>query len=122
MSKADDNNHNLLQKNQLAWLFVYLSIAAVLSFILPFPISWGVLLIVLISLNIIRAEMALRKAGIGGIKGWYKGFSSLGFSRGWGASNNSSTYKPLKFYCMNCGNEHKKITCPKCGSKAVRAS
>lgn len=29
-------------------------------------------------------------------------------------------YNPLKFYCMDCGKEHRKRICPKCGSMAVR--
>jgi Zn finger protein HypA/HybF involved in hydrogenase expression len=29
-------------------------------------------------------------------------------------------YSPIKFYCMNCGYEHRENACPKCGSKAVR--
>jgi predicted RNA-binding Zn-ribbon protein involved in translation (DUF1610 family) len=45
--------------------------------------------------------------------------SSLG-----GSWNNSvgtgMGYSPIKFYCMNCGNEHREYACPKCGSKAVR--
>jgi hypothetical protein len=100
------------------WLFVYLGIGLTLSLILPFPISLGVLLLVLFLVNIVRTEIALRKAGIGGIKGLYKSSSSLGFRRGIG---NGLIYTPLKFYCMNCGHEHRKIACPKCGSKAVRA-
>jgi hypothetical protein len=66
--------------------------------------------------------MVLKKAGMGGIKGWYKSYSSLQSGRGWGSGGDSLTYKPLTFYCMRCGNPHNKIACPKCGSKAVRAS
>jgi rubrerythrin len=62
-------------------------------------------------------ELALRKAGIGGIKGLYKSLSSLEFGRDIG---NSSGYAQLKFYCMNCGYEHGENACPKCGSKAVK--
>jgi ribosomal protein L37AE/L43A len=80
----------------------------------PFPISVGVLLLVLFLVNIARTEIALRKAGIGGL---YRSHSSLGLRRG---IRNGLVYTPLKFYCMNCGQEHKKIACPKCGSKAVR--
>jgi len=29
-------------------------------------------------------------------------------------------YGPLKYYCMGCGKEHKKIACPNCGSKMKR--
>ncbi|MGA8483481.1 MAG: hypothetical protein WB706_03705 [Nitrososphaeraceae archaeon] len=95
-------------------MLLYLGIALFLSIVFPFQIALIILLIVLISLNIIRAERRLRKAGVGGIKGWYKSFSSS-------ATSNDSAYNSLKFRCMNCGNEHNKIACPKCGSKAVKA-
>jgi hypothetical protein len=117
MSKYDNNNENQIRDNYLTWLFVYMSIGLVIALVLPFPISVGVLLLVLFLVNMVRTEIALRKAGIGGIKGLYKSYSSLGFRHG---TRNGLVYTPLKFYCMNCGHEHKKIACPKCGSKAVR--
>ena len=96
-----------------------MGIGLALASILPFPISLAVLLLVLFLVNIVRTELALRKAGIGGIKGLYKSYSSLGLRRG---LRNGFVYTPLKFYCMNCGYEHHEIACPKCGSKAVRAA
>jgi hypothetical protein len=69
----------------------------------------------------IRANIALKKAGLEGIKGWYKLFSSLESGRSRGSGINNSLYKPVRFCCLNCGNEHNKTACPKCGSKAVRA-
>jgi hypothetical protein len=118
LSKFDKNNENQIQNNYLIWLFIYMGIGLVLSLILPFPISLGVLVLVLFTVNIVRTEIALRKAGMGGIKGWYKSSSFLGFGS---RSSNGVIYTPLKFYCMNCGNEHREFACPKCGSKAVRA-
>jgi hypothetical protein len=95
-----------------------MGIGFALSLILPFPLSLGVLVLVLFSVNIVRTEIALRKEGMEGIKGLYKSFSSLGFgSRG----SNNVVYTPLKFYCMICDYEHRKVACPKCGSKAVKA-
>jgi len=99
-------------------MVIYLGIAALVSFILPFPIGLGVLLIVIFSVNIVRAEIRLRKAGVGGIKGWYDSFSSSGFGH---STSNNHLYTPIKFCCMNCGSEHRKIACPNCGSKAVKA-
>jgi hypothetical protein len=101
-------------------MFFSLGTAVILSLLLPFPIGFLASIVVLFCLNIIRAEIRLRKAGMGGIKGYYKSFSSFKSGQGGGAGN-SFLYKPLTFSCMNCGHEHKKIACPKCGSKAVRA-
>jgi rRNA maturation endonuclease Nob1 len=28
--------------------------------------------------------------------------------------------RPLKYYCLRCGKEHREITCPNCGSKMKR--
>jgi len=92
---------NLAGKNQLAWMLISLGTVVILSLLLPFPIGFLASIVVLFSLNIIRAEVMLRKAGMGGIRGYYK---------------------PLTFSCMNCGHEHRKVACPNCGSKAVRVS
>jgi hypothetical protein len=119
MSRVNDSD-SLAEKNYLAWLLLIVTVVT-LSLILPFPISLLLSLIVIFSLSIIRANMVLKRAGMGGIKGWYKSYSSLQSGRGWGTGGDSFTYKPLTFYCMLCGNPHKKIACPKCGSKAVTA-
>jgi hypothetical protein len=114
MSRA---NNNIGGMNYLVWLLISLGTVVILSFVLPFPISFVVSLLVVFSVNIIRAEMMLRKAGMGGIKGLFK---SSGFDGGFGTGINTSIFRPLRFSCMNCGNVHNKIACPKCGSKAVR--
>jgi hypothetical protein len=44
-----------------------------------------------------------RYGGIGGIK------DMLGMQQ-----------RPLKYYCMGCGKEHREISCPNCGSKMKR--
>jgi hypothetical protein len=120
MSKPDGND-KLVSNNGLAWLLVTLAAVVILTLTLPFPVSFIVSLLVIISLNVIRADIALKKAGMGGIRSWYKSYSSLSSSRGWDRNVKDSLYKPIKFSCMSCGNEHNKVECPKCGSKAVRA-
>jgi hypothetical protein len=120
MAKANDN-YNPAKKNYLIWLFISIAIVFMLPFILPFPISFIVSLIIILCLGIFRADIALRKAGRGGIKGWYKSLSSSEFGRGWGTGVKGSAYQRVRFSCINCDNEHNKIACPKCGSKAVRA-
>jgi len=122
MGEASDRNDNPAEDNSLPWLLISLVTVVILTLILPFPVSFLVSLIVIFSLSIIRANIVLKKVGMGGIKGWYKSFSSSQSGRGWGTGGDSFTYKPLKFYCMRCGNPHNKIACPNCDSKAVRAS
>ena len=67
-----------------AWLLISVVIVVILTLVLPFPISFLVSLIVIFSLNIIRTDIALKKADMGGIKGWYKSSSSFESGRGWG--------------------------------------
>ena len=103
----------------------YMGIGLVISFIVPFPISFVIALLVFLLLNTVRMHIALRRQGVAcGIKGLYKSTSS---SFG-GSSNNNSTfgggslgYSPIKFHCINCGYEHRENACPQCSSKAVRA-
>jgi hypothetical protein len=119
MAKTNDN-YSPAERNYLIWFSISMAIVVMLHFVLPFPISFIVSLIVIFCLSVYRDDMALRKAGMGGIKGWYKSLFSSGFGRWWGTGINGSAYQPLRFSCMNCGIEHNKIACPKCGSKAVR--
>lgn len=97
-----------------------MGIGIALSFILPFPVSFGVLLLVLIVLNIYRTDLTLRRQGKGGIKGLYKSMSSCIANRGSDFGAEDTGFSPIKFYCINCGYEHEDNTCPKCGSKAVK--
>ena len=40
-------------------------------------------------------------------------FSNVAHSTDYGQSQ-------VRYYCMKCGNEHREIACPKCGSKIKR--
>jgi hypothetical protein len=103
-----------------------MGIGLVISFIVPFPISFGIALLVFFLLNAVRMHIALKRQGVpGGIKELYKSMSS---SFGGSSNNNNNVfgggglgYSPIKFYCMNYGYEHRENACPKCSSKAVRA-
>ena len=52
-------NNPLRSNNYLTWLLVYLSIALAISFIGPFPVSFGVSVLVLVLLNVFRTDLAL---------------------------------------------------------------
>jgi hypothetical protein len=115
------SNNNQILTNYWVWFIAYMGIGLAISFVVPFPLSLGIALLVFFALNAARMHIALKRQGMpGGLKDVYKSMtSSLG-----GSWNNSvgkgMGYSPIKFYCMNCGNEHKEYSCPKCGSKAVR--
>ena len=84
-NNVDSNKNNPIQSmSYLTWMFIYIGIGLAISFIIPFPISLGVLLLVCALLNIYRTDFALKRQGRGGIKGLYKSLSS-------GANQSSGT-------------------------------
>ena len=119
-NNVGNNKNNPFQNNNYwSWLLIYMGIGLAISFIVPFPISLGVLLLVFVLINVYRTDRVLKRQGRGGIKGLYKSMTSV-------ANNNTGLgaegfgYSPIKFYCMSCGYEHRNDACPKCGSKAVK--
>src|SRR5215475_14150907 len=123
MDYIGSNKSNEIRNDYFIWLIIYLGIGFAVSFILPFPISIVVYLVIFFFLNVIRTETALRKRGPGGIRGLYRSLSSFRNSAGFGGFGGFGGFNhtPLKFYCMNCGYEHRKAVCPKCGSKMRKA-
>jgi hypothetical protein len=119
MAKANGND-NSSERIYLMWLYTSFALVFVLPILLSFPMSLIVSLIVVICLGIYRADMVLKKAGKRGIKDWYQSLSLLDSDLGGRRGINGSEFKLLRFSCVNCGNEHNKVACPKCGSKAVR--
>jgi hypothetical protein len=115
----NNNNNNQILSNYLLWLCIYLVAAVATVFIIPFPFSFYLSITVLLLVNIVRKRVALRRSNKSILRAVYEWFSSFGDNdkldrmiRFW--------HNPIKFYCMNCGKEHGKIVCPRCGSKAVR--
>jgi hypothetical protein len=88
-------------------------IGIVLVLTLPFPYDLASVLGLFILINFLRGRNILKKyGGTSGIKNIFGSLSSPM------SDNNQS--RPLKYYCMNCGKEHRKIACPNCGSKMKR--
>jgi hypothetical protein len=116
---GSDSNRHEIQTNYWVWLAAYLVIGLAVSFVVPFPLSFAIALLVYFILNAARMHIALKRQGMqGGLKDLYKSMtSSLGGS--WNSGTNMG-YSPIKYYCMNCSYEHRENACPKCGSKAVR--
>jgi hypothetical protein len=109
----NQNNNNQILSNYLFWLCIYLAAAVPIVFIIPFPFSFYLSMTVLLLVNIVRRKVALRKSNKSILRAVYEWFGSFGDTdkldrmiRFW--------HNLIKFYCMNCGKEHRKI------AKAVR--
>ncbi len=100
------NNNKQFLLNQLVWLGISFGTSLTISFLLPFPISLGVIFGVFILLN-----MYMRRVIPKGINSAGGSMSSM-----FKTSNGSS----LKYYCMICGTLHNEVACLKCGSKMTR--
>jgi hypothetical protein len=98
-----------LLMNHLIWMGMSIGISLTLSSLIPFPISIVVIIGTFLLLNFyLRRRMIARMGGINN--------SMMGA----GMFSPTSTYGPMKYYCMSCGTQHKQIACPKCGSKMKR--
>jgi hypothetical protein len=107
------SNNKKFILNQILWLGISLGISLAISMILPFPTSLVAIIGVFILLNIFMRRIMMKRTGVGGGSG--RGL--FGYGAGGGAGVNDSS---LKYYCMNCGTQHSKAACPKCGSKMKR--
>lgn len=106
-----NNNKKQFLISQLKWAGIYILVGGAIALILSFPASLFAALGAFGLLNIVRTRIMLKRTGPD-VKGLFKSFSSL--------SGNSEQYTPVRYYCMNCGKEHREISCPVCGSKMRR--
>jgi hypothetical protein len=101
MNIDDDTKRFIIHR--LKWSVIYVGLGIVLVVVLPFPYDLA---------SVLGLCILKRYGRSGGIRDL---FSSLSSSM---SANNQS--RPLKYYCMNCGKEHRQIACPNCGSKMKR--
>ena len=130
MQMGDDNNKNsnFLDKIYTKSFVAYMVLGFAIYFIIPFPLSLlaslgiTLLMIVLLYAHTMKkfkldeqndSNNNSKNSGRKGI------FNSLSLSL-YDDPRAVFGYNPLKFYCMDCGKEHRKRACPKCGSMAVR--
>ena len=120
-SNNNDTSNRQIQSNYWVWFIAYMGIGLAISFVVPFPISLVMVLLVFVALNATRMHIVLKRQGMQrGIKDLYKSMTSSLSSSNLNNSGANMGYSPIKYYCMNCGYEHREYACPKCGSKAVR--
>lgn len=92
-------NKNLFPSKQSLQLFVYFSIGIVISYMMPFPFSFLVILGTVILITIYVRETALNIIDM-----------SMSIIT-------TLDKKRLTYYCMTCGTQHRDIVCPRCGSR-----
>jgi hypothetical protein len=111
MNIDDDTKRFIFRR--LKWSVIYVGIGIVLVLVLPFPYDLASVLGLFILINFLRGRSILKKyGGTGGIRDLFGSLSS--------SMSRDNRSRPLKYYCMNCGREHKEIACPNCGSKMKR--
>ena len=105
----DDTKRFIIHR--LKWFALFMGAGFILLFLLPYPLDFisitGLFAITYYLRN--RSEMK-RFGSRGGIRDLFSSISSAF----------DDQYRPLKYYCMRCGREHKEIACPNCGSKMKR--
>jgi hypothetical protein len=122
----DGHNKKQLFLDQLKWMTIYLGISFVIMILLPFPIDLAIALTAFLLLSLYRRKLLLRKLGIEfgsnksssiDIRNIKEFLKSISFR-----ASHSTDYghRQIKYYCMKCSNEHREISCPKCGSKMKR--
>ncbi len=94
---------------QLLWILISIGIAIPIGLLIPFPTSMLVVFVAILAMGYLRINYAMKRAGMNKLR---QMFGTL--------SNPQTHYQSLRYFCMSCGNEHREISCPKCGSKVKR--
>jgi hypothetical protein len=121
------NNNRELFLYQLKWLGIFMGAGLVIIWLFTFPFDLILLMIAFVMMSVYKRRTMLKKLGLidthnqKGVKGFFKSlFQSPTSSSMFDGSSSSSGSAQIKYFCMSCGNEHKEISCPKCGSKMKR--
>ena len=117
MNKLGQNDNMRSLGSLLTWTGISLAISIAISFILPFPWSLGAVIGIffLLDFNLIRKASRRMRNGYSEDSVFDSLLSLFNSVRGRMANNPS-----LKYCCINCGAQHKQISCPKCDSKMKR--
>jgi hypothetical protein len=109
--------------NELKWTAISFVAASIVIIFFPFPADLVLALMTFLVLGWYRRYLLLRKLGMKKptstiVRFEFKKMREL-FKSNISVSNDDSQTK-VKYYCMNCGYEHREIACPNCSSKMKR--
>lgn len=111
--------------HQLKWLVVFMVIGFAIIWLFTFPTDLVLLTVLFVLMSIYNRRRMLKRLGllktndVKGVKGFFKSLFQPSTSSSL-FGGDSSSGSQVKYFCMSCGNEHKEISCPKCGSKMKR--
>jgi hypothetical protein len=114
------NGNRELFLHQIKWLIVFMTTGFFIIWLFTFPIDVVLLIVLFVLMSVYNRRIMLKKLGlldtsdVKGVKGFFKSFFQLPTSTSMYGGNSNSQ---IKYFCMSCGNEHRDISCPKCGSK-----
>jgi hypothetical protein len=95
--------------HRIKWLLIFMVVGIFLALVLPFPFDLISIVGLFVLMTFLRGRSEKRMFGsTNEIRDLFSSLSS---------STSESESNSLKYYCMNCGKEHREIACPKCGSK-----
>jgi hypothetical protein len=103
MNADNDSWHFLFDR--LKWIGLYFGIGFILISILRSPYDLISIIVLFIIINVWRGRKLMKRYG--GISGIRDLLSTI-------SANND---RPLRYYCMSCGKEHRETACPNCGSR-----
>jgi hypothetical protein len=115
------NNNKEFFLHQIKWLVVFMAIGFAIIWLFTFPTDLLLLILLFILMSVYNRRRMLKRLGLlnindtKGVKGFFKSLFQTSTSMHGGNSGSQ-----IKYFCMSCGNEHKEISCPKCGSKMKR--
>jgi hypothetical protein len=117
------NNNKGFFLHQIKWLAVFMTIGFAIIWLFTFPTDLVLLTVLFILMSIYNRRRMLKRLGLlktneeKGVNGFFKSLFQPSTSSLFSGNSSSSQ---VKYFCMSCGNEHKEVSCPKCGSKMKR--
>ena len=102
-----DNDTKRFIIHRLKWFTLFMAVGTVLVFLVAYPFDVISIAGLFALTYYLRSRSEMKRFGVRDL------FGSL-------SSAFNDQYRPLKYYCMRCGEEHREIACPNCGSKMKR--
>ncbi len=140
MAKINEYNDSpkSFDGSSITWFAIYAAIGLIVSLAIPFPLSllfcFGIVMLLQAhriefskqgfhstTNTIITPTMPMPRNPDSKTSKWpFRRLFNSFYTRLFDDPYGYVGYRPLRLYCMKCGKEHRRRSCPSCGSMAVR--